>query len=124
MVPAVGVDFDKVIHGYRRGWHDGTIYDDPVPGAFAGLRELMAEYAVFVFTTRDPAEVAAWLRGHGFTAYSDECHPGQFWNRQGVILVTNRKLAAVAYIDDRGIRFESWRQALTELNDIRSRERA
>ncbi|MFB4312931.1 hypothetical protein [Actinomadura sp. 21ATH] len=38
-----------------------------------------------------------------------------FWNEQGQVLVTNRKLPAVAYVDDRGIRFESWGQALSEL---------
>lgn len=38
-----------------------------------------------------------------------------FWNQRGVLLVTNRKLAAVAYIDDRAIRFESWGQALSDL---------
>lgn len=38
-----------------------------------------------------------------------------FWNERGQLLVTNRKLPAVAYIDDRGIRFHNWAQALTDL---------
>lgn len=40
---------------------------------------------------------------------------GTFWDTRGVLLVTNRKLAARAYIDDRAIRFESWEQALRDL---------
>ena len=40
--------------------------------------------------------------------------PG-FWDDQTKIFVTNRKLPAVAYIDDRGIRFTNWRQALADL---------
>jgi len=38
-----------------------------------------------------------------------------FWDDQTKIFVTNRKLPAVAYIDDRGIRFTNWRQALADL---------
>lgn len=38
-----------------------------------------------------------------------------FWDDQTKIFVTNRKLPAVAYIDDRGIRFTSWPQALADL---------
>jgi hypothetical protein len=38
-----------------------------------------------------------------------------FWNLRGQLLVTNRKLPAVAYIDDRAVRFESWPQALAEV---------
>lgn len=38
-----------------------------------------------------------------------------FWNLRGQLLVTNRKLAATAYLDDRAVRFESWSQALSAL---------
>lgn len=33
----------------------------------------------------------------------------------GMLLVTNRKLPAVAYVDDRAVRFESWNQTLATL---------
>lgn len=33
----------------------------------------------------------------------------------GVLLVTNRKLPAIAYIDDRAVRFTDWDQALREV---------
>lgn len=38
-----------------------------------------------------------------------------FWGDQTKIFVTTRKLPAIAYIDDRGIRFTSWKQALADL---------
>jgi hypothetical protein len=43
--------------------------------------------------------------------FEDDRHPPRFWNHQTSILITNRKLPALVYIDDRGIRFESWDQA-------------
>ncbi|MDX3019889.1 hypothetical protein [Streptomyces acidiscabies] len=110
----IAVDFDGVIHTYSRGWQDGTIYDPPMPGALDGLRALMEQDAVFIFTTRPAIDVAMWLENHGFSTRFD--FDGTFWNDRGVLLVTNRKLAATAYLDDRAVRFINWEQALTDLS--------
>jgi hypothetical protein len=118
MTRTVAVDFDGVIHGYSRGWQDGTIYDEPVPGAFDALRTLMADYAVVIHTTRDPWPVAQWVEERSkipTVVELDVGHKREFWDDQGQILVTRFKLPAVAYIDDRGIRFLNWEQALTDL---------
>lgn len=146
LMATVAIDFDGVIHAYSKGWQDGTIYDDPMPGAFDALAELQARYAVFVHTSRDAGQVAEWLvrRTDGRIRCVTE-HPGEevtwslqdlsafnkppavsgvsvqrglfrkFWDDQTKIFVTNRKLPAVAYIDDRGIRFIDWKQALADL---------
>jgi hypothetical protein len=113
----VAVDFDGVIHAYRKGWHDGTIYDDPVPGAFDALRSLMERYAVFVHTTRDAASVADWISDRTGIRTTN-IYAGEFWNGRGEILVTNLKYPAIAYIDDRAIRFLDWEQALGDLQDL------
>ncbi|WP_405925453.1 hypothetical protein [Streptomyces sp. NBC_00035] len=109
----IAVDFDGVIHAYRKGWQDGTIYDPPMPGALDGLRTLMAADAVFIFTTRDISQVASWLLERGFSVRVG--HDGPFWNERGRLLITNQKLAATAYLDDRAVRFENWDQALAVL---------
>jgi hypothetical protein len=114
----VAVDFDGVIHAYSKGWQDGSIYDEPVPGAFTSLRVLMSEYAVFVHTTRDPIQVGRWLHERGDFDVSLDTGHEVFWNEKGTLLITNRKLPAVAYIDDRAIRFESWGQALGDLERV------
>ncbi len=115
----VAVDFDGVVHRYSRGWADGTIYDPPVEGAFEALRQLLRHHAVFVFTTRDAGQVGAWLRERGgFEVATDPASVVTFWDTPNVLLVTDRKLAAVAYIDDRAIRFEDWDQALDDLGDL------
>ncbi|MEV7011559.1 hypothetical protein [Streptosporangium sp. NPDC051022] len=113
----IAVDFDGVIHAYSRGWADGTIYDPPLPGALDGLHTLMDRYAVFIHTARAPYPVAQWLEGHGIPAIVElnAGRPRDFWNNRDEVLVTNRKLPAAAYIDDRGIRFENWEQVLLDL---------
>lgn len=115
----VAVDFDGVIHAYSRGWQDGSIYDDAVPGALEAIETLMQRCAVFVHTARDPSQVMFWLRERGVNAFAEVIGPHdqghQFWNDQTRVLVTNRKLPAVAYIDDRAIRFVDWEQALDEV---------
>lgn len=118
MAKTVAVDFDGVIHAYTKGWGDGTIYDGPMPGALAALHELMQRYAVVVFTAREPEAVKPWLEQFGFDVALDGHPDVQFWNRIGQILVTNRKLPALVYIDDRGIRFETWDQTLADLEAI------
>lgn len=123
VIPApVAVDFDGVVHAYSRGWLDGTIYDEPVPGALDGLRALLADYPVLIFTSRNVPQVATWLARHDFAVSTDDGdfshdHPwdGRIWDVRGVLLVTNRKLGAQAYIDDRGIRFFTWEQALADV---------
>jgi hypothetical protein len=79
----------------------------------------MADYAVYVHTSREPWPVAQWINERSEIPTVVELDTGgrkrEFWDDQSQILVTRLKLPAVAYIDDRGIRFQSWEQALTDL---------
>jgi len=114
MDKTIAVDFDGVIHVYSKGWHDGTIYDGLMPGATSGLLHLMRDYAVFIFTTRDPLEVAQWtykMTGIPVTILGRHDKHYPFWNGRDSILVTNLKYADVAYIDDRAYKFTDWDQA-------------
>lgn len=99
-MPKVLVDFDGVIHQYSKGWQDGTIYDPPVPDAVHALAALEAHgYEVVIFSSRDSEQIRKWMIEQGLGAFR----------------VTNVKEPAIAYIDDRAIRFISWPQALTDL---------
>ena len=114
----VAVDFDGVIHTYERGWADGSIYGDFMPGAVESLARLMHDHAVFIFTTRNARQVARWIEdksGRAFECTTRVPRKG-FWDQRGYLLVTSQKLPAVAYIDDRAIRFTSWDQALSDFH--------
>jgi hypothetical protein len=117
-VQTVAVDFDGVIHAYSRGWQDGTIYDEPIPGAIEGIRALQGRYAVYVFTSREPVSVCHWLEERDIPATVDlpPDNVPDFWNSQAVVLVTNRKLPAVAYLDDRAVRFTDWAAVPAQLD--------
>lgn len=136
----IAVDFDGVIHAYSKGWLDGSLYDDPVPGAIESLNVLMVEYSVYVHTTRRPGDVGSWLKPYGFDVTTDDTCPScrgtsgiscpiclssgmlLFWNERGKLLVTPRKLPALVYVDDRGLRFTgSWDRALSDLVDLAAR---
>lgn len=120
MAGTLAVDFDGVIHTYEKGWADGTIYGEFMPGAVVALTGLMRDYAVFVFTTRKSRQVARWIEqksGYAFECTTRVPRSG-FWNNQGYLLVTNRKLPAVAYIDDRAIRFTAWDQVIYDLREL------
>ncbi len=113
----IAVDFDGVIHRYSAGWHDGTCYDIPVEGAIPALEKLMKHYAVVVISTRDPAQIQEWFQRKWPEQPTRQ--PGtqeRFFNGEkkdgrAVLGITDRKGAAIAYIDDRAIRFINWKDA-------------
>jgi hypothetical protein len=99
--PTIAIDFDGVIHRFSKGWQGGRIYDDPMPGVADSLASLAADYEIVVFTVRsDLAAVQRWLIQHGLAGWITD--------------VTNAKPSAVAYIDDRAIRFRDWEQAVRD----------
>lgn len=119
-IKTIAVDFDGVIHTYERGWADGSIYGDFMPGAMVGLMTLMDQAAVFVHTTRSAKQVARWIErqsGHNIECTTWLAPWRKFWNTKGLLLVTNRKLPAVAYLDDRAVRFVDWDQAMADLKE-------
>lgn len=93
----IAVDFDGVIHKYSKGWQDGSAYDEPMEGALESMRKLQdAGYDLVIFSARPAAVIMEWLH--------------KWWPEENgeFPMVTNEKPAAIAYIDDRGIRFTNW----------------
>lgn len=100
----IAIDFDGVIHAYSEGWKDGSIYDGPVPYSIHSMKKLMARgYKLVIFTCRAETEegtnsVYKWLCKYEIDV--------------SLIEVTDKKPKAIAYIDDRGIRFTNWHDIL------------
>jgi hypothetical protein len=129
MTLSVGVSFEGVMARYE-GWEDGDVKTAPVAGAIPGLKMLMELFAVFIFTSREPMSVLEWLFLYApeievavertpladGTLWADNFER-VFWGEQGKLLITRRKLPAVAYLDDRAVRFDgSWPGALLYLD--------
>lgn len=112
--PTFCVDFDGVIHDYQ-GWKGATVIDGAaVPGAFDFLARMQERYRVLIFSTRCESDdaVAAmkqWMKDQGCPELVVEklhFHMG------------GHKPKAVAYLDDRAIRFEG---AWPSLEDIEAK---
>jgi hypothetical protein len=113
----LAVDFDGVIHRYSKGWHTKDIYDPPMDGAFDALEELFQHYNIFIFTARPSDTVVAWCNEQcgklGIDLKFELIGPEVWeWNSDKIVGVTNRKLPALAYIDDRAVRFTNWQDML------------
>jgi len=89
----IAVDFDGVLHEFKEGWTREIPEGKPVKDSLWAIKELTNKgFSIVVYTSRANLEaVSLWLRQNGFPALE----------------VTNHKPIAIAYIDDRGIRFEN-----------------
>jgi len=102
----IGIDFDGVIHKCSKGYHDGTIYDDPIPGSLEAIKNISDRFTIVVYSAKARRDrpivngktgtelIWQWLEKHGFKDYISE--------------VTAEKPRAICYIDDRAINFKNW----------------
>ena len=109
----LGIDFDGVIHKNSKGFYDGTIYDDPIEGSYEALEKISKKYTVIMFTAKAKPDrglvngktgtelVWEWLKKYKFDKYISK--------------VTSEKPRAVAYIDDKAIKFNDWDSCLKDL---------
>lgn len=112
----VALDFDGVLHPYTKGWHDGTCYDPPTADAVRALDELMGTRPVAIMTARPLDPVGDWLDEHvpHIPYVLDYQMQFDHWADNTTLLVTNRKIVAAYYVDDRAIRFGQGRRAMAD----------
>ena len=109
----LGIDFDGVMHKNSKGFFDGTIYDDPIEGTEEALKKLSDKYTLICYTAKAKPDrglvngktgtelVWDWLKKYKFDKYISK--------------VTSEKPRAVAYIDDKAIRFNDWNHCFASL---------
>ena len=111
------IDLDRTIHKYSKSWQDGSLYDDPVPGAKQVIDWLKSKgYEIVIFTTRASAENA---KDHGQDV-TDQIQGVENWLSNNKIYydrVTAEKLNADFYIDDKAIHIKdgNWLEVLKEI---------
>ena len=109
----MAIDFDGVIHNFDKGWYYGTCYGDPLPGSIEAIKKLSKQYNIIIFTAKvKPSRplvngktghelVTEWLNKYGILDYIDE--------------ITCEKPRAQIYIDDKGYKFNTWKQTLKDI---------
>ena len=107
------VDFDNVIHNMTKHWHDGTIYGEPIEGTEDALKSLSEKFDLIIYTCKANPErplvnnmtgielIWEWLDKYGLKKYIKD--------------ITFDKLNAVAYIDDKAVKFTSWKDCFQKL---------
>ena len=106
----IGIDFDGVIHKNSKGFHDGTIYDEPIEGVKKGLEYLSKSYKLVIYTCKANPDrplingktgsklIYDWLVKYELDSY--------------IYNIVYEKPNAKYYIDDKAICFIDWNQIL------------
>jgi len=96
------LDFDGVIHQYRKGYHDGSIYDLPTEGTKEAIEEMLSHgFEVVIYTARPNwQEIKPWLEKNFGKEIADKVN------------IIPDKPKAILYVDDRAIRFTNWKDIL------------
>jgi len=114
------IDFDGVISQYTNGWNDGKLVDDPMPGVKEAIDQLKQQgFEILIFTTR-----ASKLHNVNPTA-EQLVEDLRRWLDEHEIkydAITSEKIGALAYIDDKAIRFTNWPDVLKQVNEIKENE--
>lgn len=112
----VAFDFDGVIHKYREGWKDGSIYDESNRD-IVELMKYLCDWGApcVIMSTRNPEQIKEWWDKQDFGIEAEVLKPKKgtvfdpdeiFYTNNTVIGITNMKIPAQLYIDDRAYRYE------------------
>jgi hypothetical protein len=120
--PSICVDFDGVIHGYTKGYLDGTLYDQAIEGSHEFLIRLRNRYKVIICSARmnpndNPNldfEIEEFSHEHFLYAQEKKEMLKNWFKLNGFEqnihydLITPFKPSAKFYIDDRAVTFKKW----------------
>lgn len=100
------VDFDGVLNNYS-GWKGEDDLGEPLQNVEDFLKELSENFCIYIFTTRSKDKVLDWLVNYDLVQY--------------VFEITNVKIPAVVYIDDRALYFDgNYETILNKVNNFKT----
>lgn len=111
MKKTIVFDFDGVIHKGYKGYKDGSIYGDIDFELLDYIKKLLNDYYVVISSNR-PARQIVWYMNNldcdlDFEVFSKDFGDNLFWNKDGIVGVTNEKAVGILYIDDRGLHYDN-----------------
>lgn len=114
----IGIDFDGVIHKCSKGYYDGTVYDDPIDGSLESLKTIKEMgFNIIIYSCKSRSDrpsvngkngtemIWEWLEKHNV--------------KHMVTDVVSEKPRAICFIDDKGYRFENWKDTMKFLESIK-----
>lgn len=104
---AIAFDFDGVIHDLNDGWQDGKIYGKINQSVIEAIYELnKMKIPIFICSSRAPSQIVDWWNDQDFKLKAKVISSDSFFfNDTDYIGVTQRKLPAQLYIDDRAFKY-------------------
>lgn len=104
-------DFDGVIHKGYKGWKDGSIYGEIDNILLDYMQELLKDYYVVISSNRPAEQIVDFMNNVyvnplKYEVFKKDFDGNMYWNKDGVVGVTNEKAVGILYIDDRGYRYD------------------
>ena len=106
----IALDFDGVIHNDNKGFHDGTVYGEPIEGAIEAIKQLAEKYILIIYSCKSNPNrplidnkngtelIKEWLEKHNISYYIKDI----VWGKPNAFI----------YIDDKGYHFTNWEDIL------------
>lgn len=119
-------DFDGVIHLGYKGWKDGSIYGVMNWKLLDYMKELLEDYYVVISTNRPAQQIVDYFENIKeqvaplkFEVFKKDMKDNMYWNKDGIIGVTNEKAVGILYIDDRGFRYDKNKDTYENIENIK-----
>ena len=115
-VGVIAIDFDNVIHNNPCGFHDGTCYGEPIDGVIESIKKISKTFRIVIYSYKGHPDrplingkngielVWDWLKKYEIDSYIEDI----VWGKPN----------ALVYIDDKGYRFENWKDTMKFLESL------